>query len=36
MKFEEFGINLAKARMRKGLSAYELSLQSKTQVILTK
>ena len=27
MKFEEFGINLAKARISKNLSAYELSLQ---------
>ena len=27
MKFEDFGINLAKARIKAGISAYELSLQ---------
>lgn len=27
MKFEEFGINLAKVRIRANLSAYELSLR---------
>ena len=27
MKFETFGINVAKARLQKNLSAYELSLQ---------
>ena len=27
MKFEDFGVNLAKARIKAGLSAYELSLQ---------
>lgn len=27
MEFREFGVNLAKVRMRAGLSAYELSLR---------
>lgn len=27
MKFETFGLNVAKARMKKDLSAYELSLR---------
>jgi len=27
MEFEEFGVNLAKIRMSKNLSAYELSLR---------
>ena len=27
MKFENFGLNVAKQRIKKGLSAYELSLR---------
>ena len=27
MKFETFGLNVAKARIKKGISAYEMSLR---------